>query len=217
MLKCLFSYCAYQHANGLLLLNINWHNLTLRLEHTSVGRVLSVRASGQVFPGSSCSRSRFALTGILEPHGAFPKALTLVWGARFMASRLRRPFIRQCQRDQKQFFGMPGVSGLRPWARIHLKRPRVILVRLVGRKTNPDNLQAEWSVRTTLWKALLWGTLRLAAFYWCGDLNGCVFVPVAVGRCAPSPASSRLTGPSPRLWHSLDGLGLWPSAWGVPW
>ena len=45
-----------------------------------------------------------------------------------------------------------------------------------------DNLQAEWSVRTTLWEAQGWDTLWSGAFYWYLDLVGCVLVPVAVGR-----------------------------------
>ena len=39
------------------------------LGHTSVGRVLSVRGSGRLCPGSSGSRSRWTLTGILVPRG----------------------------------------------------------------------------------------------------------------------------------------------------
>ena len=73
------------------------------LGHTSVGRVLSVRGSGRVCPGSSGSRSRFALTGILEPQGAVPRTLTLLEVTRFIAWRLRRTFLGECRRGPRHF------------------------------------------------------------------------------------------------------------------
>ena len=43
------------------------------LGHTSVDRVFSVLGSGRGCPASSGSRSRFALTGIVEPLGPCPR------------------------------------------------------------------------------------------------------------------------------------------------
>ena len=61
-----------------------------------------------------------------------------------------------------------------------------------------DNLQAEWSVCTTLWETLGWDILRSAAFYLCANLVGCVLIPVAVGRGLLWPASSSLRRPFPK-------------------
>ena len=73
-----------------------------------------------------------------------------------------------------------------------------------------DNLQAEWSICTTLWEALGWDTLQLAVFYWFADLVGCVLVPVAIGWSAPWLASSSLRE------LSLEGLDSLPGTWGNP-
>ena len=95
---------------------------------------------------SAGSRSRIALTGILEPQGAGPTRLT--WGM---------------PTGPEAFLELSGMSVLRPCTLTHLKSPCAILVRLVGRTTNTDFLPAEWSVYTTLWEALCWDTLRSAA------------------------------------------------------
>ena len=52
----------------------------------------SVHRSGRVCPGSAEGRSRRTSTGVLEPHGVDPQALTLLGGATFITWRLRRPF-----------------------------------------------------------------------------------------------------------------------------
>ena len=74
-----------------------------RLGHTSVGRVFSVRRSGQGCHGSSGNRSRFVLTGILEPQGAIPQALTLLGEARLITWRLRCLFLGECRRGLRHF------------------------------------------------------------------------------------------------------------------
>ena len=114
------------------------------LGHTSVGHVLSVRGSGRMCPGSSSSRSRFALTGILEPQGAVPQALTLLGGARFIAWRLRPPFLGECRRGPRHFWECRAYLGYCPAPGPTKKWLCAILVQLVGRKTNTDNLQAAW-------------------------------------------------------------------------
>ena len=92
------------------------------LLRTSVGCVLSMHGSGRVCPGFGGSRSRFALTGILEPQVTVSHALTLLGGARFIAWRLRRPFFRGMPTGPEAFLGMPSVSGTRPCIRTHLKK-----------------------------------------------------------------------------------------------
>ena len=86
------------------------------LGHISVSRVLSVRGSGRVCPISSGSRSRFALTGILEPQGVVPQALNLLGGVRFIAWRLRRPFLGNADGARGIFENAGGVwaTALRP-------------------------------------------------------------------------------------------------------
>ena len=66
--------------------------------------------------------------------GAVPQVLTLLGGARFIAWRRRRSFLREHRRGP--FWGMPGVFGQRPSAWTQLKKPCATLVQLVGRSTN---------------------------------------------------------------------------------
>ena len=92
----------------------------------------SVHGSGRVCSDSADSRSRFALTGILEPQGSVNPVLNLLGGVMFITW-----WLRQVMRS-KAFLRMLGVSWLRPWARTYLKWPCAKLVRLVGQKTNTD-------------------------------------------------------------------------------
>ena len=67
----------------------------------------SVHGSGWMCPGSSGSRSRCALTDILE-------ALTLLGRVWFMAWCLRRPFLGECQRGPRHFWRRVWATALRP-------------------------------------------------------------------------------------------------------
>ena len=205
--KC---YGTYLHGNGLFLLNI--YRLYSKLaEITSKLSGAYALLSGWRWGGTHFGRPRFIGARIWSDvswfqwqpwpatssfWGPFPQALTLLRGARFITWCLRRPFLGECRRGPR-FLGNAGrvcATALRPDP--SKKRPCATLVRMVGRKTNTDILQAEWSVCTSLLEALGWDTLLSAAFYRCADLVGCVLVPVAVGRGTPWLASSSLRGPS---------------------
>ena len=68
------------------------------LGHTSVGGVGRFTDLVRCVLARLTGRSRFALTGNLEPQGAVPtpKALTLHGGPRLLPYRLRRPFLEVC-------------------------------------------------------------------------------------------------------------------------
>ena len=64
--------------------------------------------------GCSGSWSRYALTGILEPQKAVPQVLTLLGGARFIAWRLKRPFLRDCRRSPRYIWSLRACIGYGP-------------------------------------------------------------------------------------------------------
>ena len=76
------------------------------------------------------------MVNFLERQGASPQVLTLLGGVRFIAWCLRRPSLGECRWGPRHFLGLPDVCGLRSCAQTQLKRPCVIIVRLVGRMTN---------------------------------------------------------------------------------
>ena len=55
-------------------------------------------------PGVSLLRWQSVMTGILEPQGAVPHALTLLGGVRFIAWYLRCPFLGECRRVSRHFW-----------------------------------------------------------------------------------------------------------------
>ena len=57
-------------------------------------------------------------------------------GVRFIAWRLRRTFLGECQRRPRHFWNCRTHLGYSPAHRPTLKRPCATLVRLVGRRTN---------------------------------------------------------------------------------
>ena len=86
----------------------------------------SVHGSGRVCPGSASSRSRCALTGILETRVPFPQILAFLGGARFIAGA-------------EKFLELLGY-GLVPGPT--LKKPCATFVRSEGRTANTDFLPA---------------------------------------------------------------------------
>ena len=66
---------------------------------------------------------------------------SLIGGDRFIAWCQRRPFFRGMPTGSEAFLG---ILGYGPAPGPTKKRPCAILVRLVGRKTNNNNLQATW-------------------------------------------------------------------------
>ena len=133
--------------------------------------------------------------------GSSPQVLTIVGGAKFIAWRPRRPLrgMPTCLG-----YGMPGVSGLRPCARTHLKRPCAILVWFMGPKKNTDKcvctvFECHWA--GTHFPQPCWsvhGSCRV-----CHGSGGSLSRPFnmdsgkpAFMSVAPRPASTSLRGPS---------------------
>ena len=73
-----------------------------------------------------------------EPQGAVPWVLTLSGGARFIAWRLRHPFLREWRRDQRHFWECQACLGYCPALRPILKRPYAAIVWLDARTTNTN-------------------------------------------------------------------------------
>ena len=112
------------------------------LGRTWVGRVLSVRGSGRVCPGSSGRWLKCTLTGILESHRAILQALTIIGGAGFITWCLTRLFFRGMPTGPDAFLELQGVSELWPCVRNHQKSHCTTFIQLVVPATNTDNLQA---------------------------------------------------------------------------
>ena len=99
--------------------------------------VLDIHGSGRVCPGVGGSRSRCALTGILEPQEIVLPGSNLLGGAGFIAWRVKHPSLGECRRRSPKHFGAAG----RVWATaLRLdppkKRPCATHVQLVGRSIN---------------------------------------------------------------------------------
>ena len=78
--------------------------------------VLGVHGSGRVCPGCGGSRSRCALTGILEPQGAVPKSLTLLerdWVYRLVPAET---LFKGMPTGTETFLELPSASGQWPCA-----------------------------------------------------------------------------------------------------
>ena len=123
--------------------------------------------------------SRWDLTSMVEPHEAVSQALTLHGGVRSKAWHPSLSLLGECVEGQKHFWSTLGVSGVRPCALTHLKKPCASLFWMLGRTTNTDNLQAEWSVCATPWEKLGGDALRLAALcrMCSGSRSKCVLKP----------------------------------------
>ena len=69
--------------------------------------------------GGLCSgcRSRSTLTSILEPQETVSQALTLLGVARFIAWRLKRPFLGECRRSSRHFWSRQACLGYSPTPR----------------------------------------------------------------------------------------------------
>ena len=94
------------------------------LGRNSVGCVLLVRRSGWVCSGSSGSRSKSTLTGILEPQEAAPPVLTLLGGSGFVAWRMGCFFIVKWRRGSRHFWSCWACLGYG----LHLDPPKKGLV-----------------------------------------------------------------------------------------
>ena len=95
----------------------------------------SVHGSGRVCPGSSGSRSRSALIGILKLLEAVLPGSNPPWRGLGLS-----PLFRRMVTEAEAFLELPGVSWLRPCARTHLRKTCATRTRLVGRTTNANTL-----------------------------------------------------------------------------
>ena len=83
---------------------------------------LGMHGSGWVCSGSGGSRSRCALTGILEPQGAVPPDSNSTWRGWVYRLAPEALLIREMPTDPKAFLDPLGVSRLRTCAQTHLKK-----------------------------------------------------------------------------------------------
>ena len=95
------------------------------LGRTSVCHAWSVRGSDQVCSCSADSRSRLALTGILERQGVVSPGFYHPWRGYVHRLAPEQPLFRGMPTGPDAFLGMPGVSRLPHCARTNLKKSLV--------------------------------------------------------------------------------------------
>ena len=173
LLSCLLFHGTYLHGNRQFCLNI--YRLYLKLEEkNSKQSGAYALLFGRCWAGAHLGRLRFFGARIWSGVSWFlwqsvevrldrypratrsrPPGSNPPWRGYVHRLAPEAPLYWRMPTEPEEFWGMLGMSGLRPCARTHLKkRPCAIVFRLVGRKTNSDNLQAEWSVCTSLWEEL---------------------------------------------------------------
>ena len=99
------------------------------------------RGSGPVCPGFGGSRSRSALTGILEHQEDFPLGSNPPWRVWVYRLAPEAPLFKRMLTGSEAFLEPPGASGLRPCARTHLKMPSVTPICWMGRSINTGSLR----------------------------------------------------------------------------
>ena len=108
----------------------------------------------------------------LEPRGrGAPQGFNPPRRVRFITKRLRRPFLRECQRVPRHFWECLSCLGYDP-ARPTWKRPCATLVCTVGRLTNTEGSVFN-SYYAKVWGRALLRFLNLLVIrtLWCWELN----------------------------------------------